>query len=188
MLPHHQNLTSTAAKRAKNTRAPLIAALVTGFLFSTSAVAENCGRVSAYWHTNMQSLENNIAECHPSAWQKCSQAAAIHYDLIAGSLGQRAESCGLNTPPVPGLDYTAPQVSDNSSCLSAKENLRSVFEIRALARLACAAAREGGDDQEWLDSQCTLYRSQMGSYHLTFRSVAQHCELDYERWVASNEL
>lgn len=160
-------------------------ALSIGLLLAGNAVAENCGRVNAYWNTNMVSLLENISGCDSSAWQKCSQAAAIHYDLIAGSLGQRASTCGLQTPAVPGQDYTEPQATDTRSCLSARNDLRDIFETRALARLACAAAREGGDDQEWLDSQCSIYRSQMSNYHLSFRSVAQHCELDYEQLVAT---
>lgn len=159
--------------------------LVIGLMLANSALAENCGRVNAYWHTNMQSLVENINGCDSSSWQKCSQAAAIHYDLISGSLGQRAQSCGLSTPAVPGRDYTDPTATDTQRCLNARNNLRDIFETRALARLACAAAREGGNDQEWLDSQCKLFRSQMSNYHLSFRSVAQHCELDYEQLVAT---
>lgn len=160
-------------------------ALVLGLTVVNTAIAENCGRVNAYWHTNMQSLVENIGSCDSSSWQSCSQAAAIHYDLMFGSLGQRATSCGLQTPSVPGRDYTEPQATDTRSCLNARNNLKDIFETRALARLACAAAREGGDDQEWLDSQCKMYRSQMSNYHLSFRSVAQHCELDYEQLVAT---
>ncbi len=160
-------------------------ALFFGITLANSAIAENCGRVSAYWNTNMQDLVANISDCDQSAWQKCSQAAAIHYDLRFGSLGQRAESCGWSTASVPGRDYTAPQATDTQHCLSARDDLKDVFETRALARLACAAAREGGDDQEWLDSQCKLYRSQMSNYHLSFRTVAQHCEIDYEQLVAT---
>ena len=163
-------------------RSLLVAVLA---LFSTHALAENCSKVNAYWHTNMKSLVQNISECDKFAWQKCSQAAAIHYDLIAGSLGQRAERCGMATPNVPGWDYTAPQATDNRSCLTARENLREVFETRALARLACAAAREGGDDQDWLNSQCSLYRSRMGNYHLPFRTLVQSCEVDHRQLVAT---
>ncbi len=176
---------TASLKSTKSKRSVLAAALGLCFAFTNSAIAENCTRVSAYWHTNMQSLVENINGCDPSAWQKCSQAAAIHYDLRAGSLGQRVESCGFAKPAVPGWDYTEPQATDTSSCLSARDSLREIFETRALARLACAAAREGGDDQVWLDSQCKMYRSQMTNYHLPFRSVVQHCELDYDQLVAT---
>jgi len=179
--------TTTVSRRLRelvgvNARA---VALILGLTVTSTAIAENCGRVNAYWHTNMQSLVENIGSCDSSSWQSCSQAAAIHYDLMFGSLGQRATSCGLQTPAVPGRDYTEPQATDTRSCLSARNDLKDIFETRALARLACAAAREGGDDQEWLDSQCKMYRSQMSNYHLSFRSVAQHCELDYEQLVAT---
>lgn len=160
-------------------------AIFCGLTLANSAIADNCGRVSAYWNTNMKDLVASISDCDSKSWQKCSQAAAIHYDLRFGSLGQRAESCGMATAAVPGRDYTAPQSTDSQHCLSARDDLRDIFETRALARLACAAARAGGDDQEWLDSQCKLYRSQMSNYHLSFRSVAQHCELDYEQLVAT---
>ena len=159
-------------------------AVVFGLSIAGSAIAENCGRVNAYWNTNMASLVENISGCDSNAWQKCSQAAAIHNDLISGSLGQRAAHCGLSTPTVPGHDYTEAQSADTQSCSVARGELRNIFETRALARLACATARAGGDDQEWLDSQCKLYRSQMSNYHLAFRSVAQHCEIDYEQQVA----
>jgi len=169
----------------RRSSAKMIAALTLGFALTGTAIAENCGRVSAYWLTNMQSLKQNISECDSHSWQKCSQAAAIHYDLMEGSLGQRAQSCGLPTPEVPGYDYTIPQASDGQSCLVARDNLRQIFEVRALARLACAAAREGGAQQQWLNEQCTMYRSQMSNYHLPFRSVVQHCSLDYEQLVAT---
>lgn len=133
----------------------------------------------------MQSLVENINDCDSTSWQKCSQAAAIHYDLIAGSLGQRAATCGIKTADIPGRDYSEPLATDSRRCLNARNDLRDIFETRALARLACAAARAGGDDQEWLDSQCKLYRSQMTNYHLSFRTVAQHCEVDYEQLVAT---
>jgi len=167
----------------KNTA--LAAVLSLSAIFSASAIAENCDRVNAYWHTNMQSLLENINGCDQSAWQKCSQAAAIHFDLNEGSLGQRAAQCGLETPTVPGWDYTETQSTDNSSCTSARDHLRDILETRALARMACAAAREGGDDQEWLDSQCTLFRSQMASYHLPFRNLVQSCSVDYREVVAT---
>ncbi len=162
-----------------------LAAVLACFTFVNTAAADNCGRVTAYWHTNMQSLVENINGCDSFAWQKCSQAAAIHYDLLLGSLGQRVESCGFAKPSVPGWDYTEPQATDTNSCLTARDDLREIFETRAMARLACAAAREGGDDQDWLDSQCKMYRSLMTNYHLPFRSVVQHCELDYEQLVAT---
>ena len=159
--------------------------LTLGLTLGNNAVAENCGRVSAYWQTNLKSLVENITSCDPSRWQSCSQAAAIHYDLMHGSLGQRATRCNLQTATVPGHDYTEPQRADTRRCLTARKDLRNIFEIRALARMACAAAREGGDNQQWLDSQCTTYRSQMSNYHLSFRTVAQHCEVDYEQKVAT---
>lgn len=158
-----------------------------GATFSAAAVANQCELVNAYWHTNMQSLLENINGCDQAAWQKCSQAAAIHYDLMEGSLGQRAAQCGLETPDVPGRDYTETESTDSHSCTSARDDLREVFETRALARMACAAAREGGDDQEWLDSQCTLFRSQMASYHLPFRNLVQSCSVDYQELVATLE-
>lgn len=176
----------TAPPRAIKRNAKLQAlTLVLGLTIANTAIAENCGRVNAYWKTNMQSLVDNISGCDSTAWQKCSQAAAIHYDLISGSLGQRAATCGITTESVPGRDYTEPQATDSKRCLNARTDLRDIFETRALARLACAAARAGGDDQEWLDSQCKLYRSQMTNYHLSFRSVAQHCEVDYKQLVAT---
>ena len=178
-----------ATKRTlHHVKAALLVTLTVGILASTSAIADNCGRVNAYWHTNMKSLLENISECDTFAWQKCSQAAAIHYDLIEGSLGQRAETCGLQTPTVPGWDYTKPQATDTNSCTVAREDLRKTFENRALARLACAAAREGGADQEFLDSQCTLYRSRMANYHLPFRTVVQHCQVDYKERLAAIDL
>lgn len=164
-----------------------VLALVSGLTLANSAMAENCTRVHAYWTTNMQSLVDNISGCDTTSWQKCSQAAAIHYDLIEGSLGQRAATCGIATNDVPGRDYSKPLATDSQRCLTARSDLREIFEMRALARLACAEARAGGDDQEWLDSQCKLYRSQMANYHLSFRSVAQHCEVDYEQLVATLE-
>ncbi len=160
-------------------------ALIFGLTLANGAIAENCGRVQSYWNTNYHSLVENINECDTNSWQSCSQAAAIHYDLISGSLGQRAESCGLQTPLVPGQDYTEPQTTDTQHCLNARDDLRGIFETRALARMACAAARAGGDDQEWLDSQCKLYRSQMTNYHLSFRTVAQQCKVDYKQLVAT---
>lgn len=180
----HCDTTTPAGKRLGKKHAMAVA-LTLGLTVANSAIAENCGRVSAYWQTNLQSLVENISSCDASKWQSCSQAAAIHYDLLHGSLGQRATSCNLQTSAVPGHDYTEPQTTDTRRCLSARTDLRDIFETRALARLACAAAREGGDDQEWLDSQCKIYRSQMTNYHLSFRNVAQHCELDYEQLVAT---
>ena len=84
-------------------------------------------------------------------------------------------------------DSTETESTDSHSCTSARDDLREVFETRALARMACAAAREGGDDQEWLDSQCTLFRSQMASYHLPFRNLVQSCSVDYQELVATLE-
>ena len=176
----HNALPAGATKRTL-----LAAALTSCLVLANVAQADSCGRVNAYWQSNMVSLVQNINECGKSSWQKCSQAAAIHYDLIAGSLGQRAQKCGLATPAVPGVDYTEANISDNGQCLTARDDLREAFENRALARLACAAAREGGSDQEWLDSQCKLYRSRMSNYHLPFRTVVQHCEIGYEQQVAT---
>ena len=109
--------------------------LTLGLTVANTAIAENCGRVSAYWQTNLQSLVENISSCDSSRWQSCSQAAAIHYDLLYGSLGQRAESCNLQTSAIPGHDYTEPQTTDTRRCLSARDDLRDIFETRALARL-----------------------------------------------------
>ena len=157
----------------------------TSYFIADNAYADNCGRVNAYWHSNMQNLVQNIRECDSFAWQKCSQAAAIHYELNEGSIGQRVQQCGFNTTGVPGQDYTKVRSNDTGSCLTARNELRDIFETRALARLACAAAREGGSNQEWLDSQCKLFRAQMGNYHLTFRSVVQQCELGNDQLVAT---
>jgi len=99
--------------------------LTLGLCLANNAIAENCGHVSAYWQTNMKSLVESISSCDASKWQSCSQAAAIHYDLIYGSLGQRAHSCNLQTSAVPGKDYTKPQSTDTRRCLHARGNLRS---------------------------------------------------------------
>ncbi len=143
-----------------------------------------CGRVNAYWETNMAKLAENLSECSSFRWHKCSQAAAIYYDLKAGSLAKRAHACGLNTPVVPGSDYTQVTSSDSRQCALARDSLREVFENRAQARLACAAARTGGDNQQWLDAQCKLHRSRMANYHNPFRSMARSCEIDYKRIIA----
>ncbi len=178
-------LSVTPARKRNPIAKKHILALCLGVSAANVAVADNCHRVNAYWHTNMQNLVENINACDENSWQKCSQAAAIHYDLIEGSLGQRAAACGLQTPEVPGRDYTAPQSADSQRCLTARTELRDIFETRALARMACAAARQGGDDQEWLDAQCKLYRSQMTNYHLSFRSVTRHCAVDHDQMVAT---
>ena len=55
---------------------------------ATVAVAQDsCERVNAYWNTNLDRLNENLNDCGLQTWQKCSQAAAIHYDLNFGSLG-----------------------------------------------------------------------------------------------------
>jgi len=152
---------------------------------ATVGAQDSCGRVDAYWNTNLDRLHENLNDCGLQTWQKCSQAAAIHYDLNSGSLGQRAHACGLQKPEVPGGDFTRGEKNDSTQCLTAREELRKVFEIRALARLACAAARIGGDNQEWLDAQCTHHRSQMVNYHFPFRKVVQQCNIDYNPLIAS---
>ena len=78
----------------------------TSYFIADNAYADNCGRVNAYWHSNMQNLVQNIRECDSFAWQKCSQAAAIHYELNEGSIGQRVQQCGFNTNGVPGQDLS----------------------------------------------------------------------------------
>ena len=42
--------------------------LTLGLTVANNAIAENCGRVSAYWHTNIQSLIENIGSCDTSQW------------------------------------------------------------------------------------------------------------------------
>lgn len=148
---------------------------------------QSCSRVDAYWETNLTKLVENLSECNFQSWHKCSQAAAINYDLNAGSLFHRAKDCGLAKPEAPGADYLSHQASDTQQCTTARDTLRKVFEDRAQARLACAAARAGGQDQEWLDSQCTHYRSKMANYHLPFRAMTQSCEIDYHETVAWNK-
>lgn len=145
---------------------------------------QSCSRVDAYWETNLTKLVENISECNFRSWQKCSQAAAIHYDLNIGSLFHRAQDCGLGKPETPDADYITHQDSDTQQCTAARDALRKVFEDRAQARLACAAARAGGDDQEWLDSQCTLYRSRMANYHTPFHELTQSCGIDHQETVA----
>lgn len=162
--------------------------LSAGPLVTTAALADqSCSRVDAYWETNFTKLAENLSECNFQSWQKCSQAAAIHYDLNTGSLFHRAQVCGLAKPEAPGADYLSYQSSDSQQCMTARDNLRKVFEDRAQARLACAAARAGGDDQEWLDSQCALYRSKMANYHIPFRAMTQSCEVNYHETVAWNK-
>lgn len=164
----------------------LCAVLLTLTSLITSSVHANqsCSRVDAYWETNLTKLRENLRECDFQHWQKCSQAAAIHYDLNTGSLFHRAKVCGLAKPGTPGADYTDHKESDSKQCLAARDTLRKVFEDRAQARLACAAARAGGEDQEWLDSQCTFYRSRMANYHMPFRSMTQSCEVNYNETIA----
>lgn len=159
--------------------------LLTAVLAGTALAADkSCTRVNAYWETNLTKLAENLSECTFQSWQKCSQAAAIHYDLNAGSLFHRAKSCGLSKPTAPGADYTDHQASDSQQCTNARDKLRKVFEDRAQARLACAAARAGGDDQEWLDAQCSYFRSQMANYHTPFLKMTQSCEFNYRETVA----
>jgi len=163
----------------------LLVLLACGMTTTLAWAGDSCDRVDAYWNTNLDRLNENLNDCGLQTWQKCSQAAAIHYDLNTGSLAQRAHSCGLQKPSVPGGDFTISTASDSSQCLTARDELRRVFEIRALARLACAAARIGGEDQEWLDAQCTYHRSQMVNYHFPFREVVQQCNIDYNPLIAS---
>lgn len=164
----------------------LLLLILTCSLASSIALAsDSCARVDAYWNTNLDRLNENLNDCGLSTWQKCSQAAAIHYDLNTGSLAQRALACGLQKPVVPGGDFTKSTASDSSQCLTARSELRRVFEVRALARLACAAARIGGEDQQWLDAQCSYHRSQMVNYHFPFRDVVQQCNIDYNPLIAS---
>ncbi len=144
----------------------------------------SCHRVDAYWETNLSKLVENLSECDKSSWQKCSQAAAIHYDLNTGSLYQRAAACGLAKPEAPGIDFTDYLETDSQQCMNDRDELRHAYEIRAQARIACAAARAGGHDQEWLDSQCSYYRSQMANYHLPFRNMALSCEVNYRQVMA----
>ena len=164
-----------------------IAALSAIVCINTAAAPSNasCKRVDAYWNTNLSTLKDNISGCTVDGlWHKCSQAAAIHYDLENGSLGQRARSCGLLKPVVPGDDFTTPTSNDSRNCKTARYQLRSAFENRALARLACAAARIGGDNQSVLDAKCIEYRARLTNYHMPFRSVAEHCEIDYSQTYA----
>ena len=143
-----------------------------------------CHRVNAYWETNLNKLAENLSECDQDSWQKCSQAAAIHYDLNAGSLFQRAQTCGLAKPEAPGIDFTAYQDTDSQQCMHDRDTLRDAYEIRAQARIACAAARAGGDNQEWLDSQCEYHRSKMSNYHLPFHNMSQSCQVNYRQMLA----
>lgn len=152
---------------------------------AAAAQPNACKRVDAYWNTNLSTLMDNINGCTVDGlWHKCSQAAAIHYDLDNGSLGQRARSCGLLKPLVPGDDFTTPAKGDTTHCKTARYQLLLAFENRALARLACAAARIGGDNQAALDAKCIKQRKRLTNYHAPFRSVAKHCELDYSQTYA----
>ncbi len=163
-----------------------LALLLSAVLMTTAYADASCVRVDAYWDTNVEKLIENTGDCDASQWHKCSQAAAIYYDLSKGSLAQRARACDLekSREQLPGLDYTEATDDDNQQCLNARENLRRVFSDRAQARLACAAAREGGENQEWLDAQCTLHRSRMNNYHAPFRTLEYHCELQYNQKLA----
>lgn len=169
----------------KSFKYALLPLLVACGLHTTQVLADSCERVDAYWNTNLDRLNENLNDCGLQTWQKCSQAAAIHYDLNTGSLAQRAQQCGLQKPEVPGGDFTDSRQGDSTQCSSARDELRRVFEIRALARLACAAARAGGEDQEWLDAQCSFHRSQMVNYHFPFRNVVEQCNIDYNPLIAS---
>lgn len=161
------------------------ALLLGASLVTVAAYADQtCNQVDAYWETNFMKLVENLSECNFQSWQKCSQAAAIHYDLNAGSLFHRAKDCGLSKPETPGSNYLLHQPTDTQQCTMARDELRKIFENRAQARLACAAARSGGENQEWLDSQCTMHRSKMASYHLPFRDMTQSCKIDYHETVA----
>ena len=151
---------------------------------SVSYADPHCHRVDAYWDTNVSKLVENLSECDKDSWQKCSQAAAIHYDLNSGSLHQRAQACGLAKPLTPGFDFTSYQETDSQQCMQDRDTLREAFEIRAQARIACAEARAGGDNQEWLDSQCSYYRSQMANYHTPFRNMSLSCRLNYRELLA----
>jgi hypothetical protein len=179
-----QNNKKVSQRRAAWPSLAAIAALSAIVCINTAAAPSNasCARVDAYWNTNLSTLKDNITGCTVDGlWHKCSQAAAIHYDLENGSLGQRARSCGLLKPIVPGDDFTTPTSDDSTHCKTARYQLRSAFENRALARLACAAARIGGDNQEALNAKCIEYRARLTNYHAPFRSVAKHCQLDYEQ-------
>ncbi|OED40717.1 hypothetical protein AB833_11720 [Chromatiales bacterium (ex Bugula neritina AB1)] len=156
----------------------------------TSAYADSsCTRLGAYWHTNLAKLVENTGDCNASAWHKCSQAAAIHYDLTKGSLAQRARNCGYDiSAPLPGHNYMKATENDTQQCLNAREALRRVFADRAQARLACAAAREGGDNQEWLDAQCKMHRGKMANYHAPFRVLEAQCKVAYKQTLANAAL
>ncbi len=167
--------------------ASLCAALgiATAFIGASVAYADpSCHRVDAYWETNLSKLAENLSECDNKSWQKCSQAAAIHYDLNSGSLFLRAQACGLAKPEAPGVDFTAYQETDSQQCMNDRDVLRDAYEIRAQARIACAAARAGGDNQESLDAECSYFRSQMSNYHLPFHNMTQSCEVNYRRVLA----
>jgi len=160
----------------------LLAAVAFAVCVSATAgqSGQSCQRVDAYWNTNFHKLKANISGCEQDKlWHKCSQAAAIHYDLGKGSLGQRARSCGLAKPSLPGSNHTTPGSSDSRSCKAARKDLQSAFENRAMARLACAAARNGGSNQAKLDAACIKFRARITSFHAPFRSVAKHCELNF---------
>lgn len=158
--------------------------LASVFVVASVSHANQCHRVDAYWETNVSKLVENLSECDTSSWQKCSQAAAIHYDLNNGSLHQRAQACGLAKPLTPGFDFTSYQETDSEKCMQDRDELRAAYEIRAQARIACAEARAGGDNQEWLDSQCAYYRSQMANYHTPFKNMAQSCQINYRELLA----
>ncbi len=168
---------TVAAAATLNLASVIVAAAV-------SYADPQCHRVDAYWETNLSKLVENLGECDKKSWQKCSQAAAIHYDLNTGSLFQRAQACGLSKPITPGFDFTSYQESDSQECMQDRDALREAYEIRTQARIACAEARAGGDNQEWLDSQCAYYRSQMANYHTPFRQMSQSCQINYRELLA----
>lgn len=154
-------------------------------IVSSVAYADpHCHRVDAYWNTNVSKLVENINECDKKSWQNCSQAAAIHYDLKAGSLFQRAKACGLTKSIPQAFDVTSHKDTDSTKCMHDRDTLRATYEVRSQARIACANARAGGDNQEWLDSQCAYFRSQMANYHTPFRNMAQSCQINYREVLA----
>lgn len=169
--------------RTVATTAMLYVAL-TMIALSTAQADPQCHRVDAYWNTNVSKLVENINGCDKKSWQNCSQAAAIHYDLKAGSLFQRAMACGLSKSIPQEFDVTSHQDTDSKKCMNDRDKLRATYEMRSQARIACAKARAGGYNQEWLDSQCAYFRSQMANYHLPFRTMVKSCQMNYREVMA----
>ena len=96
---NEQNYKKVSKRRVAWPSLAAIATLSAIVCINTTAAPSNasCARVDAYWNTNLSTLKDNITGCTVDGlWHKCSQAAAIHYDLENGSLGQRARSCGLD--------------------------------------------------------------------------------------------